>query len=526
MELFGFTLGRSKKELPQLDVEQNGGALIAKSLSNVIDFDFTARSEVDLINAYRRISYMTEVSTAIDEIVNEIVVVDDINEVCTIETNRLEENGILSRSICEKIEEEFRSVIKLLKFNSTAYQKVREWYVDGKIVFQKVVDPNRPNRGIQKLVQLDPRKIRKVTVVDETSDGLLVPQEEFFVYVANQVDTNERLGSSFSIQMSSAEYSDFYRKNIVYKIKKDSLVYVDSGMIDKTSGISYGYLHKAVKIANQLDLLKTSLIIYRLARSSERRVIYVDPGNLPPTKAQERLESVKAEFRNKTYYDTVHGTVEDKARVMSLQEDYFMLRNGSKSTEIDTLKSGENLGTIEDVLFFKEELYMGLNVPVSRFKDNSSPFNSSGNTISREEMKFHRFTTRCRSQFSELFSDVLMTQLVLKRIIRPEEWEVISENITYKFNKDNFFSEIKSLEELERRLATLEQAKPWIGVYFSNEDVRREILGQTSEKIEDIDKRIEEERTKKKYRDRDVELPDRTLDIETEDRDTKEGLTI
>ncbi|ASV44632.1 portal vertex of the head [Agrobacterium phage Atu_ph04] len=517
MEFFGFTLGRSKKELPQLDVEQNGSAIVSKALSNVIDFDFTARSEVDLINAYRRISHMTEVSTAIDEIVNEIVVVDDVNEVCTIDTNRLEENGIVSRKICELIEEEFKTVIKLLKFNATAYNKVREWYVDGKIVFQKVVDPKHPNRGVQKVVQLDPRKIRKITVVSETSDGMLVEEEEFFVYVANQTDTNEKLGSSFSVQMSSAEYSDFYRKNIVYKISKDALTYVDSGLVDKSSGISYGYLHKAVKIANQLDLLKTSLIIYRLARSSERRVIYVDPGNLPPTKAQERLESVKTEFRNKTYYDTVHGTVEDKARVMSLQEDYFMLRNGSKSTEIDTLKSGENLGTIDDVLFFKEELYMGLNVPTSRFKDNSSPFNTSGNTISREEMKFHRFTTRCRSQFSELFSDILMTQLVLKRIIRPSEWEQIAENITYKFNKDNFFSEIKALEELERRLATLDQAKPWIGVYLSNDDVRREILGHTAERIADIDAKIDEERKSGRYRNRDIELPDKTIDIEVDE---------
>ncbi|QIG73826.1 portal protein [Rhizobium phage RHph_N34] len=519
MKVFGFDLpfttkaGSSTPNLKQLDVEPNGSTVASSALSRVVDFDFIARSEIDLVNAYRRISYMTEVSTAIDEIVNEIIVIDDAEEVVKIDLSAIEEENLLSPRIREIVEDEFKIAVDLLDFNSTAYNKVRDWYIDGKQIFQKVIDDSNPKKGIQKLVQLDPRKVRKVTLVDEDQNGLLTISDEFFVYTSMIPEKDDKLSSSFSIQMSTADYMSIRRTNLLFRIEKDALVFVDSGMIDKTSGISYGYLHKAVRIANQLDLVETSLVIYRLARSSERRAIYVDPGNLPPTKAMERLESVKAEFRNKTYYDTVHGTVEDKARVMSLQEDYFLLRNGGKGTEIQTLSAGENLGNIEDVEYFKEKLFISLNVPLSRFRDQQSIF-SSGTQISRDELKFHRFITRLRAQYTSVFIDILKTQLVLKKVMKADEFEAIRQKLKFKFNKDNFFSEIRDIEELERRIQALEMVKPYIGLYYSNDDIRKKILGQTSEDIDQIDKQIEKEISEGKYRNREVQLPDETLSFD------------
>jgi hypothetical protein len=520
MKVFGFDLpfttkagSNNNSNLKQLDVEPNGSTVASSALSRVVDFDFIARSEIDLVNAYRRISYMTEVSTAIDEIVNEIVVIDDNEEIVKIDLSMVEEQKIFSPKILQLIEEEFKNTVNLLEFNATAYNKVRDWYIDGKIVFQKVIDNTKPRNGIQKLVQLDPRKIRKVTLVDEDHNGLLTISDEFFVYTSMIPEKDDKMSSSFSVQMSTADYMSIRRTNLLFRIDKDALVFVDSGMVDKTSGISYGYLHKAVRIANQLDLVETSLVIYRLARSSERRAIYVDPGNLPPTKAMERLEAVKAEFRNKTYYDTVHGTVEDKSRVMSLQEDYFLLRSNGKSTEIQTLSAGENLGNIEDVEYFKEKLFISLNVPLSRFRDQQSIF-SSGTQISRDELKFHRFITRLRAQFTSVFVDLLKTQLVLKKVMSADEFEEIREYLKFKFNKDNFFSEIRDIEELERRLQALEMVKPYIGLYYSNDEIRKKILGQTAEDIVQIDKQIQDELTKGMYKDRVIQLPDDTLNYD------------
>jgi hypothetical protein len=524
MRVFGYDLSLSKakseKNLKQIDLEANGSQVVSKSMARVFDFDFVARSEIDLVNAYRRISYMTEVSTAIDEIVNEMVVVDDETDVVQLDTTKLKEAKITSDGVIQAIEEEFNTVTQLLDFNNTAYTKARDWYVDGKIIFQKVIDTDKPKDGVKKLVQLDPRKVRRVTIVDEDHEGMFSIVEEFYVYAAIIPDKDDKLSSSFSMQMSMSDYNELRRANMIFRIEKDALIFVDSGLLDKSSGIAYGHLHKAVRVANQLDLVETALIIYRLARSSERRVIYVDPGNLPPTKAQQHLENVKAEFRNKTYYDTVQGTVEDKARVMSLQEDYFMLRNGNKTTEITTLQAGENLGNIEDILFFRDKLLNSLNVPTSRFKENSSPFNA-GTQISQEEVKFHRFVTRLRSQFSKIFLDLLETQLVLKKIIRPTEFLEIMQLLRFKYNKDGFFSEARDIEILERRLSTLESIKGYIGVYWPNEYIRTRVLGQTNEEIEYFDKKIKEESGKSQYSNRNIELPEDTIEFEPEKETTR-----
>lgn len=495
ISLFGlkvFSTEDKSKQLGQLDVEQTGATVTTKAVAKLLEFDYISSSEVDLINSYRRISYMTEVSSAIDKIINEVVIQDDENPTVEVDTSRAVDEKLISDEISNKIEEEFKEVVKLLDFNNSAYQKVREWYIDGKIVFQKIIDPKRPKLGVQRLVQLDPRKMRRIQIVDEDVEGLLKLEDEFYVYTTELPNPEDQQAVSSTLRMTSADY-DLYRKNILFKIKKDAIVYVDSGLIDRGSGINYGYLHKAVKIANQLDLVETSLIIYRLARSSERRAIYVDPGNLPPSKAREVLESVKNDFRNKTFYDSVRGTIEDKSRVLSLQEDYFMLRRNGKNTEIETLQGGENLGNIEDVLYFRDKLFNSLNVPLSRFKDANSVF-SNRSEIARDEMEFFQFIVRLRGQFSQVFYDILKTQLILKRIVSEEDWELVKDAITFRYNKDNFWAELKELEIIERRHSALETVKPYIGIYYSNKWVRTTVLGQTQEEIDLEDKQIKAEK--------------------------------
>lgn len=513
-ELFGLEIKKKRdrlEDIPQLDVEPNGSYVTTQASASQYDFDFISSTEVDLINSYRRISYMPEVASAIDKIINEIAIQDDQVDVVAVQTSKLVDNKIFDKKIIEKIEYEANNVFKLLDFNSTAHTKIRDWYVDSRIIFQKIIDPNRPSDGVLKLVQLDPRKIKRVEIVEETRDGLLKIIETFYVYMTNVQNGDIANYSTQHVQMTYSGY-EMFRKNVSFKIRKDAIAYIDSGLVDRTSGISYGHMHKAVKIANQLDLVETAVIIYRLSRSSERRAIYVDAGNLPPTKSRELLEATKADFRNKVYYDSVRGTIEDKARVMAMQEDYFMLRRGGKNgTQIETLQSGENLGNIEDVIYFRNKLYEALSVPLSRFKSESGLF-SNRSEIGRDELEFSEFITRLRIQFSNLFFDLLRTQLLLKKVISFDEWEKVKDNIFFEFNRNNYFSELKNIEMLERRLDAFEKAKSIIGVTRSMKWAQTDVLQMTQEEIDNEERMIEEE--KDKYRKRQSDFADEDGSIE------------
>ena len=508
MEIFGFEIRRKNDPIDDqalLDVEQTGAYVSTHAAASTYDFDFISATEVDLINSYRRISYQPEVASAVDKIINEMVILDDEKDVVAIETAKLVDEKIFSEEVAENIVVEFDRVIKMLDFNNTAHTKVRDWYVDSRICFQKVIDPKRPSLGVQKLVQLDPRKIKRIEIVDDLENGLLRVRDTFFVYVTSVQNGDMNNFNTQNIQMTMNDY-ELFRRNVSFRVHPDTITYVDAGLVDRTSGISYGHMHKAVKIANQLDLVETAVLIYRLSRSSERRAIYVDSGNLPPIKARELLETTKADFRNKTYYDSVRGSVEDKARIMSLQEDYFMLRrNGKNATQIETLQAGENLGQIEDVIYFREKLYTALSVPISRFKQDGGGLFSNKSEISRDELEFAEFVKRLRLQFSNVFYDILKTNLILKRIIKPEEWSKVRDNVKFIFNRDNYFAEVKEIEMLERRHAALDVVKEYIGVYYSNKEVRNSILQQTQEFMDEMDKQIKEEGTS--YMDRNQPFP-------------------
>lgn len=510
MEFFGFEIKRNKadkiNDYPLLDVEQTGSYISTNATASTYDYDFISATEIELINAYRRISYMPEVASAIDKIINEMVILDDEDDVVELETSKLVDEGVFSEEMAEKIAVEFSNVCNLLDFNNTAHNKVRDWYIDSRIVFQKVIDPHRPSKGVQKLVQLDPRKIKRIEIVEDLENGLLKVKDTFFVYMTTIFNKDMNNFNTQNVQMTMNEYEQF-RRNVSFRVHPDTIVFVDSGMIDRTSGISYGHMHKAVKIANQLDLVETALLIYRLSRSSERRAIYVDAGNLPPIKSRELLEATKADFRNKTYYDSVRGTIEDKARILSLQEDYFMLRrNGKNATQIETLQAGENLGQIQDVEYFREKLYTALSVPLSRFTNDGGSLFSNRSEISRDELEFSEFVKRLRLQFSNVFLDVLKTNLILKRIIKPDEWELVKSGLRIIYNRDNYFAELKEIEMLERRHAALDTIKEYVGVYYSNKFVRNKILQQTQEQMEEMDKQIREEGTE--YLDRSQPFPD------------------
>nr|CAI3971057.1 portal protein [Ochrobactrum phage ORM_20] len=509
MEIFGFEIKRKDDPIDDqalLDIEQTGAYVSTNAAASTYDFDFISATEVDLINSYRRISYMPEVASAVDKIINEMVILDDEKDVVSIETAKLVDEKIFSEEVAEQITVEFDRVIKMLDFNNTAHTKVRDWYVDSRIVFQKIIDPKRPSLGVQKLVQLDPRKVKRIEIVEDLENGLLKVVDSFYVYVTSIQNGDMNNFNTQNIQMTMNDY-ELFRRNVSFRVHPDTLTYVDSGLVDRTSGISYGHMHKAVKVANQLDLVETAVLIYRMSRSSERRAVYVDAGNLPPIKARELLEATKADFRNKVYYDSVRGTIEDKARIMSLQEDYFMLRkNGKNATQIETLQAGENLGQIEDVIYFREKLYTALSVPISRFKQEGGGLFGNRSEISRDELEFSEFVKRLRLQYSNVFYDILKTNLILKRIIKPEEWSKVRDNVKFIFNRDNYFAELKEIEMLERRHAALDVVKEYIGVYYSNKEVRNSILQQTQEFMDEMDRQIKEEGTS--YMDRNQPFPD------------------
>uniref|UniRef100_A0AAU8HZ59 Portal protein n=1 Tax=Rhizobium phage IG49 TaxID=3129228 RepID=A0AAU8HZ59_9CAUD len=508
MEFFGFEIKRRAdkiNDIPLLDIEQNGSYVSTNAAATSYDFDFISSTEVDLINSYRRIAHIPEVASAIDKIINEMVILDDERDVVKLETSKLVDQKVISEELADTINDEFVQVCRLLDFNNTAHTKVRDWYIDSRIVFQKVINPSKPSDGVQRMVQLDPRKIKRIEIVDDLENGLLKIKDTFFVYMTSLFNSDMNNFNTQNIQMSLNDYEQF-RRNVSFRVHPDTITYVDSGLVDRTSGISYGNMHRAVKIANQLDLVETALLIYRLSRSSERRAIYVDSGNLPPIKARELLEATKADFRNKVYYDSVRGTVEDKARIMSMQEDYFMLRrNGKNATQIETLQAGENLGQIEDVIYFREKLFTALSVPLSRFREDGGGLFSNKSEISRSELEFSEFVKRNRLQFSHVFLDVLRTNLILKRIIKPDDWPRIKDGLRIIFNRDNYFAELKEIEMLERRHAALDTVKEYIGVYYSNKHVRNTILQQTQEQMEEMDKQIKEEGSE--YLDRNQPFP-------------------
>jgi hypothetical protein len=426
-----------------------------------------------LIFKYRDISQHTECDAAVEDIVNEAIVSDDDSAPVSLIMDDLDQPDRIKKLI----NEEFEHVISMLNLNWYGHDIFRRWYVDGRLYYHKIIDEANPGQGLIELRSIDPTKIRKVRELKKEKDPktgaeIVVGSSEYFIF------QNDSLGT----------------KAQGLKIAKDAITYVTSGLLDPSRKKILSHLHKALKPVNQLRMMEDSLVIYRLARAPERRIFYIDVGNLPKGKAEEYLRNIMAKYRNKMVYDAETGDMKDDKKHMSMLEDFWLpRREGGRGTEISTLPGGENLGQIDDIEYFRRKLYKSLNVPSGRLEQEQQ-FNLGRSTeISRDELKFQKFINRLRKKFSALFIDILKTQLILKGIVTNEEWEVMRSDIAVDFIKDNHFSELKDAELLRERLGTLREIDEYAGRYYSVEWIRKNVLMQTEEDIEDIIKQIDDE---------------------------------
>ena len=432
-----------------------------------------AKSEKEMIFKYRDISQHTECDAAVEDIVNEAIVSDDDSAPVSLIMDDLDQPDRIKKLI----NEEFEHVISMLNLNWYGHDIFRRWYVDGRLYYHKIIDEANPGQGLIELRSIDPTKIRKVRELKKEKDPktgaeIVVGSSEYFIF------QNDSLGT----------------KAQGLKIAKDAITYVTSGLLDPSRKKILSHLHKALKPVNQLRMMEDSLVIYRLARAPERRIFYIDVGNLPKGKAEEYLRNIMAKYRNKMVYDAETGDMKDDKKHMSMLEDFWLpRREGGRGTEISTLPGGENLGQIDDIEYFRRKLYKSLNVPSGRLEQEQQ-FNLGRSTeISRDELKFQKFINRLRKKFSALFIDILKTQLILKGIVTNEEWEDIRSDISVDFLKDNHFSELKDAELLRERLGTLREIDEYAGRYYSVEWIRKNVLMQTEEDIENIIKQIGDE---------------------------------
>ena len=486
-QLFGYSLERAKKgqatgpsfvrkESDDAATPIAGGGFFGTS----IDLDGSYKDENDLIRRYREMSIHPECDRAIDDVVNEAIAGEIDDTPVDVELSNLK----VSSGIKKKIREEFFNVLRLLDFDKKAYDIFRRWYIDGKLYYHKVIDVQNPRRGITELRYVDPRKIRKVIEMENKKDRQFVDPKTMESQLAPR----------------SAEYYIYNPKGLRgletsgVKIAPDAIAFAHSGLKDMNKNVIMSHLHKAIKALNQLRMIEDSLVIYRLSRAPERRIFYIDVGNLPKQKAEQYLREVMSRYRNKLVYNADTGEIRDDRKFMSMLEDFWLpRREGGRGTEITTLPGGQNLGELEDVKYFQRKLYRALNVPESRLESESTFNLGRAAEITRDEVKFQKFVTRLRKKFSELFHDLLKTQLVLKGIITLEEWDDMSEHIQYDFIADNYFSELKEKEILNERLQLLQQMDQFAGKYFSLEYLRRQILRHTDSEMQEIDKQIEQE---------------------------------
>ena len=456
-----------------------------------VDIEGVYRTEFDLIKRYREMALHPECDSAIEDIVNEAIVSDTNDSPVEIELSNLN----ASDGIKKRIRSEFKYILELLDFDRKSHEIYRNWYIDGRLYYHKVIDLKNPHEGIQELRYIDAMKMRYVrqqkkkekdnfrlgNINKENPMEYEFPElEEYFIYnpKTSYPTTNPAsMGGHGGIKMS-----------------KDSITYCTSGLVDRNKGSTLSYLHKAIKSLNQLRMIEDSLVIYRLSRAPERRIFYIDVGNLPKVKAEQYLRDVMMRYRNKLVYDASTGEIRDDKKFMSMLEDFWLpRREGGRGTEITTLPGGQNLGEITDIEYFKKKLYRSLNVPPSRM-DGEGGFNlGRSSEILRDEVKFSKFVSRLRKRFSYMFNDMLKTQLILKNIITPEDWNIMEEHIQYDFLYDNHFAELKDVELLNERLGMIQVAEPYVGKYFSQDYLRRKILRQTDQEIIEQDALIEKE---------------------------------
>jgi len=485
LELFGFRIGKAEEQKDSVvsfaPPEPDDGSLtIAQGgvFGTTIDLEGTAKNESALITKYREMLLQPECEKAIDDIVNEAIVGDNKEQSVQI----ILEDTELPKSIKTKINEEFDTVLSLLNFNTKSYSIFRDWYVDGRLYYHVMIDTKNPRAGIKELRYIDPRKIKKIRSEkrdnnnpNQTNKTVINKKyDEYFIYQPTGLGTNTE----------------------GIKIAVDSIAYSHSGVLDQRNYMVLSYLHKAIKPLNQLRMLEDATVIYRLARAPERRIFYIDVGNLPKGKAEQYLRDMMAKHKNKLVYDAETGAVRDDRKFLTMLEDYWLpRRDGGRGTEITTLPGGQNLGEIEDVLYFRKKLYESLNVPTSRLEADGQFNMGRSSEITRDELKFSKFVFRLRQKFSEMFFIILEKQLLLKGIMTKQEWNDIKDKIYFDYIEDNHFAELKEAEIIQNRLTVLADADAdqYAGKYFSDTWIRKNVLMMTEDEIEDIKKQIEDE---------------------------------
>ena len=482
-ELFGFQITRVKKtEDPKQSFTttqaDDGTQTVAAGgyFGQYLDMEGTAKSEADLIRRYREISLHPECDMAVEDIVNEAVVANELKEAVRVNTDNLP----YGKDIRRRIENEFSDILKLMNFNTKGHDIFRRWYVDGRIYYQKIIDRNSPTLGITELKYIDPRKIKKIREVRKTrpenAKNLEIVDEfvEYYLFDEKGVSGTTSGGG--------------------LKIAPDTIAFCPSGLVDQQKNIVMSYLHKAIKPVNQLRMIEDAVVIYRIARAPERRIFKIDVGNLPKVKAEQYLRDVMARYRNKLVYDASTGEIRDDRNYMSMLEDFWLpSREGGRGTDISTLPGGQNLGEIADIEYFQKKLYRSLNVPVSRLESTQGFNLGRASEITRDELKFTKFVQRLRKKFTELFNDLLKTQLILKKVISEEDWHTISHNLQYDFLQDGHFAELKQSEMMRERIQLVNEMRDMVGKYFSVEYMRKNILKQSESEIAEMDKQIKQE---------------------------------
>lgn len=474
-ELFGFSLEGANRIIPSPVVKQTEEG-VELPVGGVVGYTYDlyqkARNEWALINQYRDIAFYPEADSAIDDIVNEAFTTEYERPSVSLRLDLLN----VDERIKERIRSEFRNALHLLKFQRKSYDIFRQWYIDGRLYYQVIIDENNPQLGIRELRPIDATKIKRVLVPEykkeeRTGSPILVKINEWFEYAQDQKSDNA-----------------------VAKLSKDSVVFCPSGLVDRNRGMIIGYLDKAIKPFNNLRAMEDALIVYRIARAPERRIFYVDVGQMPKIKAEQYLRDMMNRYRNKIDYNPATGEIRDSRKFMSMLEDFWLpRRDGSKGTEITTLPGGQNLGDLEDVNYFKQKLYQSLNVPISRVNQENNFQLGRASDISRDEIKFSKFIKRIRRQFSELFNEILRVQLSLKGVCTQNEFEEMRQYIQYDYLKDMHFEQLKNVEVLTDQMNVLTQVSEYVGKYFSIEYVRKVVLGQTEEDIARIDREIMQE---------------------------------
>jgi hypothetical protein len=498
-KLFGFSIEDNEKKSksivsPVPPNNEDGVDYYIQSgfYGQTIDIEGVYRTEYDLIRRYREMSLHPECDGAIEDVVNEAIVSDLYDSPVEIELSNLNASDKLKKVI----REEFKHIKEIMDFDKKSHEIFRNWYIDGRLFYLKIIDVKKPEDGIQELRYIDPMKMKHVRQEKKTNNNsgpnlsaltnfnvnqVTYPEiEEYFIYTPTTSYPSGTLSSS--------------AKNSV-KIARDSVTYCTSGLVDRNKGTVLSYLHKSIKALNQLRMIEDSLVIYRLSRAPERRIFYIDVGNLPKVKAEQYLKEVMSRYRNKLVYDAQTGEVRDDRKYMSMLEDFWLpRREGGRGTEITTLPGGQNLGELSDIEYFQKKLYRALGVPESRIAGGGDGFNlGRSSEILRDELKFSKFVGRLRKRFANMFNDMLRTQLLLKNIVTPEDWEVMSDHIQYDFLYDNHFAELKEAELLTNRLSLVTSMEAYIGKYFSTEYVRKKILRQTDAEIIEIDAQIDDE---------------------------------